>query len=287
MATAIGRQWLIFELSQQAYGVDVRHVREIVSLRDMHIHAMPQASSFIEGVVLLRDEPIDVLDVRSLLGMHSLHEETHEIARILDEREADHCKWLKELDSCVEEQREFRLATNPHKCKFGQWYDALLANQKEFAKLTNNDLPLVDLFAQLDQPHKNIHAIAERVIEKVAAGDIDAAKKIIEETRDTDLSSLRRIFSKCREQLETARCGLLFVLQAEDAVFGALVDRVAEVVSFSEDQIRSIDNTGYGKDLIAGVAQWGETGKTVLLLNVAEIARMRLSAAGVEMACTA
>ena len=53
MATAIGRQWLIFELSGQAYGVDVRHVREIVSLRDMHIHAMPQASSFIEGVVLL------------------------------------------------------------------------------------------------------------------------------------------------------------------------------------------------------------------------------------------
>ena len=173
--------------------------------------------------------------------MSSLHQETHEISRVLDEREADHCKWLKELDSCVAERREFRLATNPHKCKFGQWYDALLANQKEFSKLTNNDLPLIDLFAQLDQPHKNIHAIAERVIEKIATGDVDAAKEIVEQTRDTDLSSLRRIFSKCRAQLETARSGLLFVLRAEDSIFGALVDRVAEVVT--SRKTRSVPST--------------------------------------------
>ncbi len=286
MATTINRQWLIFELAEQAYGVDVQHMREIVSLRDMPIHAMPQAPSFIEGVVTLRNQPIDVMDVRTILGMTSLRQENREIANVLEEREADHCKWIEELELCIDERREFRLATDPHRCKFGQWYDRLLANQKDLARLTNNDLSLINLFAQFDQPHKNIHGIAERVVAKMAAGDAAAAKKIVADTRNTDLSSLRRIFSKCRDQIKISRSGLLFVLTAEDSVFGALVDRVAEVVSFSEDDLRSVDRGGFGGELVAGVATWGSEGKMVLLLDIPAIARIRLGQTDAAMACS-
>lgn len=284
MASALNRQWLIFELAGQGYGVDVRHMREIVSLKGVPIHAMPQTPSYVEGVVVLRNQPIDVVDVRAILGMNSLRQETAEIAKILEEREADHCKWINELDSCVNENREFRLATNPHKCKFGQWYDRLMSDPKEMAKITNNDLSLTDLFAQLDQPHQTIHGIAERVLGELTSGDAAAAKKIIEDTRNTELMSLRRIFAKCREQLPVARSGLMFVLAAEDETFGALVDRVAEVVSFSEDDLRPIDRTGLGEDLLAGVANWGGEGKMVLLLDVPAIARARL---GEAIVCSA
>jgi len=154
MAAANSHQWLVFEIAEQAYGFDLDRVREIVSLRNLRIHRLPQTSAAVEGVVLLRDQPIEVIDVRSALGLCSLRKETEGITAILQEREADHCRWIEELEACVREHREFRLATDPHKCKFGQWYDKLLADSRGFSRLTNDDLALSSLFAQLYRPHQ-------------------------------------------------------------------------------------------------------------------------------------
>jgi purine-binding chemotaxis protein CheW len=285
MAVANSRQWLIFELADQAYGFDVSHVREIVSLRDMHVHRMPESPALIDGVVLLRDRPIEVMDVRLALGLCSLHTETEEIAKILQEREADHCRWIEELEACVDEQREFRLATDPHKCKFGQWYDKLSADPRGFSRLTNNELALTSLFEQLDQPHRRIHAVAQRVLSHATAGRMSEAKRVIEETRNTELQSMRRLFAKCREQIEIARRGVLFVLAEEDSVFGGLVDRVFEVVTFPDGQIKPVQCAGLAKDTLVGVAQWRDTGRMVQLLNVPAMARLRRSHPNPSLSC--
>ncbi len=287
MAATTSQQWLVFELSEQAYGFDVNHVREIVSLRNMHVHRMPQSSALVEGVVLLRDRPIEVMDVRSALGLCSLRKETEGIAKLLQEREEDHCRWLEELEACMHEHREFRLATDPHKCKFGQWYDKLLGGPQGLSRLTNNDLALTSLFEQLDQPHKRIHAVAQRVLSHATAGRMSEARQILDATRNTELRSLRQIFSKCREQLDIVRRGLLFVFTEEDGVLGGLVDRVSEVVRFSEDQLRPVDCACLGKGLLVGVAQWGETGRMVQLLNIPAIARLRRSPPNPKLSCPA
>lgn len=275
MVTTTDRQWLIFELSEQAYGFDVNHVREIVSLRSMRMHHMPQDATFVEGVVLLRDQPVVVLDVRSALGLCSLHQETEGIAKTLQEREEDHCRWIQELEACVNEQREFRLAKNPHKCKFGQWYDKLLSTPQGLSRLTNSDLGVTSLLEQLDQPHKRIHEVADHVLDRVAAGDMQEARRIIDETRNGVLCSLRMIFAKCRERLDIARRGLLFVFTEEDGAVGGLVDRVSEVVRFSEDQIQPVECSGLGKSALIGVARYGDAGKMVQLLDAPTIAHLR------------
>ncbi len=276
MAVATSRQWLIFTLAGQTYGFDVHSVREIVSLRDMRIHRLPESSPLVEGVVSLRNRPIEVIDVRAALGMPPLHEETEAISKLLKEREEDHCRWIQELEACVAENREFKLATNPHKCKFGQWYDKLLGDVIELARLTNNDLALVTTLEQLDEPHRKIHGIAERVLGHVAAGEVAEARRVIDETRETELRALRVIFSKCREQIENSRRGLLFVFTTEGGTVGGLVDRVSEVARFSDDQIHPASDVDVGKELLLGLAEYGDAGKMIQLLDVEAIARLRL-----------
>jgi chemotaxis signal transduction protein len=278
MATAISHQWLLFELAGQIYGFNVNHVREIVSLRHLTIHRMPETADFIEGVVTLRNKPIEIVEMRSAFGLRSLREDTKAIQTILSEREQDHCNWIKELEACVIENREFRLATDPHKCKFGQWYDKLRSNAKELLNLTNNDLATIDLFEKLDAPHKQIHAVAHKTMDYVSAGELDEARNLVNNTRDTVLGALRQLFGRCRDQIEIARRGLLFVLIVEGDVFGALVDRVAEVVQFSDKDIHHSDASMTNTPLY-GVAKWERTNQIVQLLNVPEIARWRLNAA--------
>lgn len=287
MAISTSRQCLVFELSDQAYGFDLEHVREILSLRELHVHRVPQSSAHIEGVVLLRDRPIEVMDVRSALGMCSLNKETEEISTILLEREEDHCRWIQELEACVHEEREFRMATDPHKCKFGLWYDKLMADPVARSRLTNNDLALTSLLEQFDQPHKRIHGIAQRVLGLAGAGKTSDASHVIDETRNTELSSLRQVFAKCREQVEVARRGLLVVFAEDDGAFGGLVDRVFEVVRFPEDQIRPVEHSILGKGILSGVAQWGEAGRMVQLLNVGAIAGLRRGRADSALCCPA
>lgn len=287
MVAPTSRQWIIMELGEQAYGFDVNHVREIVSLRNMHLHRIPQTPAFVEGVILLRDRPIGVIDVRSTLGLCSLHKETEGIAQVLREREEDHCRWIQELEACVLEQREFRLTTDPHKCKFGQWYDKVLGDAQGLARLTNSDLGLIALLGQLDQPHKRIHAIAQRVLSHATAGRICQARQILDEARNTELCLLRQIFSQCRAQMEIVRRGVLFVFTDEEGAVGGLVDRVSEVVRLSEDQIRPVDCAIVEKGMLDGVAQLGDTGRMVQLLNVPAIARVRRSHPSLKLPCPA
>ena len=287
MAATTSRQWIITELAEQAYGFDVDHVREIVSLRNMHVHRIPQMPAFVEGAVLLRDRPIGVIDVRSALGQCSLRKETEGIATLLQEREQDHCRWIQELEACVLEHREFRLATDPHKCKFGQWYDKVMGDPQGLSRLTNNDLALTSLLGQLDRPHQRIHAVAQRVLGHATSGRMCEARRILDETRDTELCLLRKIFAKCREKVEIVRRGVLFVFTEEGGTVGGLVDRVSEVVRFSEDQVRPVECAGHGKDLLAGVIPWGDTGKMVQLLDVGAILRLRQCRASLKLSCPA
>jgi ABC-type nitrate/sulfonate/bicarbonate transport system substrate-binding protein len=54
-------KYLIFHLNDQQYGVDVLHVKEIVGI--MPIREIPQAPSFVKGVINLRGKVIPVVDL--------------------------------------------------------------------------------------------------------------------------------------------------------------------------------------------------------------------------------
>ena len=58
---------VVFELNQEAYGVNVAQVQSIIPMQD--IVAVPNAPIFIEGVVNLRGAVIPVIDLRSRFNL--------------------------------------------------------------------------------------------------------------------------------------------------------------------------------------------------------------------------
>jgi purine-binding chemotaxis protein CheW len=57
------RQLVVFDLNEEAYGVDISAVREIIRMQE--ITRVPRAPEFIEGVINLRGKVIPVVDLRS------------------------------------------------------------------------------------------------------------------------------------------------------------------------------------------------------------------------------
>ena len=63
------KQLVVFDLSSEAYGVDIGTVREIIRLQD--ITRVPKTPEFVEGVINLRGKVIPVLDLRKRFGLEA------------------------------------------------------------------------------------------------------------------------------------------------------------------------------------------------------------------------
>jgi purine-binding chemotaxis protein CheW len=61
------RELLVFELDGSAYAISVERIREIVRMRELTF--LPRSPDWILGVVALRGEVVEVVDLRRRLGL--------------------------------------------------------------------------------------------------------------------------------------------------------------------------------------------------------------------------
>ncbi|AFS70815.1 MULTISPECIES: chemotaxis protein CheW [Exiguobacterium] len=74
------QKWVVFQLEENAYGIDVQSVRSIE--RVIPITRIPNAASYVKGVINLRGVVTPVIDLRTRLGFDSI-EETEETRIII------------------------------------------------------------------------------------------------------------------------------------------------------------------------------------------------------------
>ncbi len=136
--------WVIFKLADRLFGLSAADVKEMVALPE--VRTVPNAPGSARGVTNLRGKVHVVWDLRQLLGLTTLRQETDALIQELTQREQDHKNWLAELERSIREQRAFTLTTDPHKCKFGIWYDTF----------KTENLILSSLLKKFDEPHQAI-----------------------------------------------------------------------------------------------------------------------------------
>jgi purine-binding chemotaxis protein CheW len=253
--------WVIFHLLDEQFAVSANHVREMVAMPK--VVPVPQTPDYIRGVINLRDQVIPVMDLRLRMGMTSLVDETEDLIQLLDQREQDHKNWIAELESSVREQREFKLATDPHKCAFGKWYD----NFK-----TENRI-LAGCLRKFDAPHQKIHAIAVNVKGMEEKEDFDSAYEIINRTKEGELAEMIRLFSEARSLLRESNREIALVLEWKEKTMAIGVDSVEAVEKFSESNIEDMPEVTsiLDNECIAGVGKRGQDNDLVQLLDVGKI----------------
>ena len=114
---------IVFQSNGIVFSMPSNNVQAIISLPK--INFIPNLKPHIRGIIKNRNKVYSVIDFRLLTSQPSIAEQLAEFRVMLDQREEDHVKWLVELENSVIENRSFNLATDPHKCAFGKWYDNL------------------------------------------------------------------------------------------------------------------------------------------------------------------
>lgn len=251
---------VMVRLGSRAFGIPVGVVAEMVQLGKLT--PLPDSPGNLRGVMLVRGESVAVHDLRGLLGMSPRPQEVAEMQAMFQAREEDHRRWLAELERSVTEARPFTLATDPHKCAFGKWYDSYK---------TSNIL-LESHLRKFDAPHRRIHALAVEVSGLVEAGDASKAMKRIEETRVGDLSEMIRLFGQLRELLASTSTEIALVLRGEPGRprYAYTVDNIESVQDLRPV---SSEEAGLAHGALGGnCAFYGPSKEIAVLLRPEELA---------------
>jgi len=254
----------IFAVGPHHVAVHASEVQEMFVLPD--VRRPPGCPPWQRGLVSMRGAVLPALDLRLRLGLPTAHEELMALEKMLGEREQDHRNWLAELERSVAEDRPFGLATDPRRCKFGQWYYAF----------QTEDPVLRSELARFEEPHARIHALALDVAGLRQAGRAAEARALVAEARQGLLAQLVALFQSTRATLhqEHKEIGVWTKVGSRRAVL--IVDRadaVAELEPFQEgdDPVREgVLKSG----LVRSLGRWKGSPQPVLVLDLPRLSSL-------------
>jgi len=249
---------VVFALAQEHYAISAEYVREMVVMPK--VVSVSNAPAHIRGVINLRSAIIPVVDLRLRMGLDSSLMEIEDLLILLEEKERDHVNWLNELEASVREKRPFELAKDPHQCAFGKWYDNYQCDHRV----------LEGCLKQFDKPHKQIHAVSEKVEKLVQSEDFEGAKALIEAARTEELAKLQQLFEEARNLLQGDSREIALVLQWEGKRMAICVDSVSSVERFQEASIEDTKQVPYAmnSEFISGIAKREKENDLIQIVSV-------------------
>lgn len=214
--------WLIFTLEGNAYAVNSKFVNGI-EMKPKVITPIPEAPDTYCGLVERRGEVYPLLDMRKVFHFRTLDKEVEDFREMMEQRKADHIKWVDTLEHCANTGEEFTLATDCHTCAFGVWYD-------EFVK--NNPSAGV-LLKKVEEPHRKLHNAAHDVLEAASKGDTAAVEKLLRRVRTDYMAKVLAAIDDAERAYKSTFKETVVVLTEGDQMLGLLVDKVLAVDKIS------------------------------------------------------
>lgn len=245
-------------------GVDAADVQDLFVLGTTH--RAGAVATGARGVTLVRGRLLPVVDVRVRFGLPTSAAELDALVRLLDAREQDHRAWLAELEASVREQRPFGLATDPRRCKFGQWYYGF----------RSDDAVVRGELAKFEEPHARIHALADVVAARAADGRLDEALALVERARRGVLAELIELFERTRAVLREQHREIGVAVRTAAGAVVLAVDSAEAVTDLDAipgdaDPVRARTVPLRG---VSALARWRERKDPVLLLDVAGLSSL-------------
>jgi len=219
--------------------VEVPHVLSVEQDLD-RVQPTPFRIHGLIGAIKRRDRIVPVFDLALLLGMRLLSEQKEELIGDLSAREQDHIDWLDALMTSIRDKTPFTKARDPGQCAFGKWY----------AKFHSRDAELVAILAQFERPHRRIHALADRLLDRVATGQAERALRELAIERRTTLEELRRLFARARRQVRDSMKSVLLFLTSDGALpeLALRLDEISDIVAYTRDRLLPATDLNHNRD---------------------------------------
>ncbi|MFN7993880.1 MAG: chemotaxis protein CheW [Bryobacteraceae bacterium] len=245
-------------MKKSAFAFPAHEVQELIVGRD--VMPVPDTPPYVRGVINLRGRVFPVVDLRKRLGIDSLAEENAAFCALMEQRRQDHVNWVSELEASVRESRRFSLATDPHRCAFGLWYD----------HYKPENVWIANLLHRFVEPHLKIHQTAGRASALQAQGDWEGALSLIEQTRKGVLRKMIELFSELAQLIVDSTQEVVVLLQTQHKTLAVSVDEAVAIEKFAAQKMGDLPHT-VGGGLATQFGIRDGSGSLVLMLATERI----------------
>lgn len=206
--------FIVFALDEHDYCISCKSVDAIVIPRPLT--PLPKAPSHLLGITEYKGQMLPVIELRVLLGMPSLTEYVEQFSRM----KQMHIDWVNSLKEALENRHFFSLPVDPHKCKFGQWYDHY--------KTDNHSLNFV--LKKLTAPHAHIHQCGAVFNDCLKKEDFGRAAQCVEQAKAVCYSEMIPLLDQLIETYQEIFRGIYIVLNRDGKRIALFVDEIKELV---------------------------------------------------------
>ena len=252
---------LTFKAGAYRCAISARHVSGIMLMPDT-LTPMPYAPAYCEGLVEVRGVVVPMINLRALFGLPTLEAEHKAFCDMMDTYKADHESWVSELRRSIDENRNFQLATDPHKCRLGKWYYSF--------KPSNHSVEIV--LDKLRSPHEKFHDLATQIEEwrTHSDGENHAAeiKELFAKAQSTYMPQVLGILEEARTTfLHEYQSVLVTMENGGDNALSILVDGVDAVEIIKPVQQTQRDEFWRNSQFVTGVGRSERCSENILMLD--------------------
>ncbi len=240
---------LSFLLGQEEYAFRIKIIRKII--RYVPLKKIPEAPDYVCGLLTLRQKVVPVFDLRSLLGLESLLEES---LRKEEHLQSFFQNWIEELKEAYAQKRRLYLG-NPEDNLLGAWINERLENSR-------NEDEFVLLY-KLHHLHKELHQTAQELFESQSEERYSRLEYLASEI-ETQLKKFNDLLGSSLKEEQR-----ILILEIKTWIFGLLVDRVEEVLALPKRDIDPPPQEAVND--LSGIANLEKEGRLIFILDEEKI----------------
>lgn len=257
--------WVTFKLSSNYYAVSVDIINAISIIPD-NVTPVENGSKYVRGIINEYGNLITLIGLREILMIPTIESEVEAFKEMLNKRKEDHILWVNELKRSVKNGEVFKLAIDPHKCKFGKWYDNF-ETENHAVRFHMN---------KIDTPHKKLHKTASQIEECYKIDNKEERNekinKLLKKASEIYVPSIIELIDSAVDVYESCiREMYISISDMSGKVIGLALD---EVVGITELKILS-DSEELEKlnrpKFIAGVAKAPDSDEIIMVIDAEEI----------------
>ncbi|MDH3327417.1 MAG: CZB domain-containing protein [Gammaproteobacteria bacterium] len=252
---------MTFKTGESLFGVPIQNVLSILGESDkMFCKAFRSKEAL--GIIEYRGIPVAVIDLAIAGNITSDSELKTGLIEVLNQREQDHIDWLDALEKSITDNEPFTLPKEAHNCEFGRWQKTVVTKDDDLREIIN----------EFEEPHTNLHSIADRLLTMKNNGeDIEKCLEILAVERNTTLAKLTALFERAVNQLKSTikPVFIYLTLDGNTPCAAIRVDEIADVESIAENAFVSMTEMALPQvnDMayIEGFLKLGEKGECLLI----------------------
>lgn len=213
---------ITFEADGARYAVPIGQVRYIQ--KDNVTTTRIDTDKGAYQVVRFEGQPVPVLDFADWTGGKAVYRANQELIGILEQREKDHIDWVDALETSLRSGTAFTRPRDPQQCAFGKWYETF----------TTEDDMLAELMREFDEPHRRIHALADRLLAVKEQQGQQAALEILQHERHFTLERLKELFADAKDRLRSiTRPVLVYLLKKDGKLVAIRLNGLSDIETYS------------------------------------------------------